>query len=172
MESTDTEKTVRGLIDRQQISDCLLRYARGVDRLDVDLIRSAFWPDAHDAHGAVDGTVDDFLGFFLPRQQGREVAQHLVTNQLVTIASGKASSEAYFVSVAKIVGSHEVEMVGGRYLDGFEQRRSEWRIASRLVLLDWQCMGDGRGMAARLSRSHTGVRGVEDPSYGLVPPLT
>jgi len=171
MEPTPAREILRSLVDRQQISDCLLRYARGVDRLDVELIRSAFWPDARDAHGPVNGTVDDFLGFFLPRQHEREAAQHMVTNQFVTIEGPAASSEAYFVSVAKAAGSGEVEMVGGRYVDSFERRQGEWRIASRLVLLDWQCVADGTGMSERLSRSHRGTRSADDPSYGLSPSL-
>jgi hypothetical protein len=170
--SLNTSEALSALLDRQHISDCLLRYARGVDRLDVDLIRSSFWPDARDAHGPVNGSVDDFLNFFLPRQDVREAAQHLVMNHLVVLDGAMASSEAYFISVAKAVGRVEVEMVGGRYLDQFERRHGEWRISSRLVLLDWQCLGDGAGMAERLARSHGGARNPADPSYRSHPPLS
>jgi hypothetical protein len=33
----------------------MLREARGVDRRDEELIRSAYWGDAHDSHGQLNG---------------------------------------------------------------------------------------------------------------------
>ena len=32
--------------DRIEISDCLTRFSRGMDRFDRDCFLSAFWPDA------------------------------------------------------------------------------------------------------------------------------
>jgi hypothetical protein len=43
------EAALRRLLDRAQIQDATYRYARGVDRGDVGLIRSAYHPDAYDA---------------------------------------------------------------------------------------------------------------------------
>ncbi len=48
---------LRYLLDRQEISDCLMRYARGVDRHDETLLASAFHTDAIDNHGPFTGTV-------------------------------------------------------------------------------------------------------------------
>ncbi len=160
----DTSALV-ALLHRQAISDCLARYARGVDRLDLELVRSAFWDDATDQHGPVNGSVEDFLAFFLPRQPAREVAQHFVTNHYVELDGHRAWSESYFLSVAKQHGSAEVELVGGRYVDRFDHRAGEWRIGARRVVLEWQCVADGAGMDDRLSRSHRGSRDGHDVSY-------
>lgn len=157
---------VRELLDRQAIWNCLMKYTRGVDRVDERLIRGAFWEDAHDAHGGVHGSPQDFLDWFLPNQLEREVAQHLVTNHdLSFVEPGLARSETYFVSVAKKYDSDQIEQVGGRYQDEWEFREGEWRLAARLVLLDWQCVSDASGMRERLSRSHIGSRDLNDPSY-------
>ncbi|MEV7136371.1 nuclear transport factor 2 family protein [Arthrobacter sp. NPDC093128] len=153
------------LVDRQSIWDCMLRYTRGVDRVDEQLIRSAFWDDAHDAHGGVNGPPEDFLAWFLPNQTAREVAQHIVTNHSVELRGEQADTETYFVSVAKKFGSDTLEQVGGRYLDLFEKRGSEWRIKNRLVLLDWQCVGDASQMSERLALANRGSRDRKDPSY-------
>lgn len=153
------------LLDRQAISDCLVRYARGVDRLDQDLIRSAFWEDAHDAHGQIAGTVDDFLASWWPRQSAREVAQHLLANQAIELGVDAADVETYFLAVSKPYDDNQLEIVGGRYLDRFAKRAGEWRIKDRLVILDWQCVTDASGMAERLSRANRGSRGQNDPSY-------
>lgn len=153
------------LLDRQAISDCLLRYARGVDRLDQELIRSAFWEDAHDAHGQIAGTVDDFLASWWPRQGAREVAQHLIANQAIELGVETAHVETYFLAVSKPYDGDRLEIVGGRYLDQFAKRGGEWRIRDRRVLLDWQCVADASGMAERLSRANRGSRDQDDPSY-------
>lgn len=157
---------LRILLDRQAIWDCVLRYTRGVDRLDESLIRSAFWEDAHDSHGQVNGGTDDFLDYWLPTQPEREAAQHFVTNHTVELdGDDGADTETYFISTAKKVGSDRLEMVGGRYMDRFEKRDGEWRIKTRLVVLDWHCSADASQMADRLSRSHSGSRSPADPSY-------
>lgn len=161
-----TEREALGeLLDRQAISDCLLRYARGVDRVDEELIRSAYWEDAHDSHGAFNGGPEEFLAWFIPNQPEREVAQHFLMNQFVELRGDEADAETYFVSVAKKYGSGDIETVGGRYVDLFAKRQGEWRIQTRLVLLEWQCLGDASGMAQRLSRSHRGSRDLNDPCY-------
>ena len=163
--SEDDRARLLDLWDRRAIWECMLRYARGVDRLDEALIRSAYWPDAHDSHGALNGSVDGFLAGWMPSQPLRDVAHHLLGNHLVDIEGAVAYAETYFVSAAKSVGSDSLEMVGGRYEDTFEKRGDEWRIATRLVLLDWQAIADASGMGARLERSHRGSRGPLDPSY-------
>ena len=48
--------------DRREIHDVVLTYCRGVDRGDLDLVRSVYHPDALDHHHtAFDGTVDEFI---------------------------------------------------------------------------------------------------------------
>ena len=49
--------TVEQLSDLQCIRDTALRYCRGVDRLDEDLMKSAYWPDATDNHGTFIGNA-------------------------------------------------------------------------------------------------------------------
>ena len=43
------------LIAKQEITDVVYRYARGIDRLDFELVRSCYHPDAYDDHGAFKG---------------------------------------------------------------------------------------------------------------------
>ena len=45
----ETAALVRELKDRQEIYDCIMRYCRGIDRLDRDMLLSAYHPDAVDA---------------------------------------------------------------------------------------------------------------------------
>jgi len=56
----DSEK-IELLIARQEISDVIYRYARGIDRLDFDLVRTCYHPDAYDDHSSFSGNVEDFI---------------------------------------------------------------------------------------------------------------
>jgi hypothetical protein len=49
------------LVAQQEIRDVLIRYTRGIDRMDADLVRSAYWPGAHDDHGAFRGSVEELI---------------------------------------------------------------------------------------------------------------
>lgn len=167
MEHTLDTTALARLVDRQQIWDCLLRYIRGVDRMDLELIRSAFWEDASNSHGPVSGDVEDFIAGWYPAQAAREVSWHMVSNQQYDFAEDGASAhvETYFTAGIRLSGDPQIEIVGGRYADRYERRDGEWRIATRVVLLDWQGMADATGMAARKAKRHQGSRDRDDPTY-------
>lgn len=156
---------LQDLLDRQAIWDCLMRYTRGVDRLDAELIRSAFWPDARDSHGQMDGDVEQFIETWMPTQSRREACQHAVHNHHVELDGDEAHAETYFQVAIRNAGSAALELVGGRYLDHWTRRAREWRIQTRLVVLDWQCVTDASRMDRRLALAHRGSRDAHDPSY-------
>lgn len=54
--------TLETVIARQDINDCIMRYARGIDRGDADLLLSCYWEDAHEIHGpAYNGPAVPYL---------------------------------------------------------------------------------------------------------------
>ena len=66
------EDKVRQLVDRQEILDCMHRYARGVDRMDAELLQSAFHEDALDCHYSTPVFDDGYLyGFHGRQEQGQ-----------------------------------------------------------------------------------------------------
>jgi hypothetical protein len=129
------------LIDREAIRDCLYRYCRGIDRADEEALRSAYWPDAHDRHGAYVGSA---LGFI---EMAREVFKsaprniHQVSNILIEFAGPSAAAvETYFTALQRGPDAHGVVrqvLLCGRYCDRFEKRGDEWRVADRTVVYDW-----------------------------------
>lgn len=154
------------LADKDAIWDCVLRYTRGLDRLDVDLFRSAYWDDALTCHGTVNGSVDEFLAWWIPLQEGREVGQHVVTNHWVEFdGADDADAETYFFASVKNLSSNVVELLAGRYVDHFEKRADEWRIKTRVLLFDWQATADASQMHDRLALNFKGSRDTSDPSY-------
>jgi len=156
---------LREMLDRQQIARCLLRYTRGVDRRDPDLVRAAFHPDGIDCHGGVTGTVEDFLAWWLPLQDSREATQHFVTNQTIDIDGDVAHVETYYIAIIKEKGDPETQMIAGRYVDRLSRRDGEWRIAMRVVLPEWGAALDSSKMERIFVNKHRGSRDAADPTY-------
>jgi hypothetical protein len=154
-----------GLLDRQEIMDCLHRYTRGVDRVDTDLIRSAFHPDAIDYHGPVTGTVEDFLAYWLPLQPAREVSQHYIANTTIDLDGDTAHAETYFTYVHKAAGTPDMTLSGGRYADRLERREIGWRIAMRVVIREWSMVADGSRTTAYLAQINRARKDHTDPTY-------
>jgi hypothetical protein len=168
-EMTETTRSqqdrISEMLDRQEIIECLHRYTRGVDRVDEDLIRSAYHSDAQDFHGRVNGSVDDFLAWWLPFQPDREVSQHYVSNISIDLDGDIAHVESYFTFVHKLLGESPMTVSGGRYADRYERRETGWRIATRVVISEWAMTADGSETTVRLATVSRGHRDRTDPSY-------
>jgi hypothetical protein len=161
---TDADE-LQEMLDHHRIRRCMARYARGVDRLDDDLLRSAFHEDATDCHGPFTATREELIGHIRPMTGHREATQHFLGQQHIELDGGAAHVETYFFVVSKLHESDQTEILGGRYVDRFERREGDWRIAVRVLLLDWQLSGDAPAMAERLAGFNRGSRDREDASY-------
>ncbi len=128
---------VRGLIDRQQISDCLTRYCRGLDRLDHKLVTSAYHPGAVSHVWGMTGTRKNLIDWTFNRLQLDMIStQHAVSTGNVELVGDTAHAESYFLSTARD-RTGLLWHCGGRYVDRLEKRRGEWRIALRYAFTEW-----------------------------------
>ena len=134
---------LRRLLDRQAIIDCIDRYARGVDRGDEELLRSAYHPDAVEDHGAYIGEVDGLVAYLGAVHRPFPAYQRYVTNFTLEIDGDEAHGESYYFCVLRRDDAHKVFLSGGRYVDRLERRDGEWRIANRVVVLEWHGAADG-----------------------------
>ncbi|HET6951635.1 MAG TPA: nuclear transport factor 2 family protein [Acidimicrobiales bacterium] len=130
---------IRAIADRAEILDCITRYCRGMDRLDRDLVRSAYHDDAVDDHVAFVGPVEGFIDWAFGYHGTQVRHQHHVTNHTVDIDGDTAHAETYYL----FIGTEQDEaapltVTGGRYLDRFERRDGRWAIAARLCLVEWR----------------------------------
>lgn len=145
---------LQGLLDRQAIVDCLHRYARGLDRRDEELLRSVYHPDAVEDHaGGYVGGIDGLVEYVFRVHERFAGYQRYVTNTTVDIDGDEAHSESYFVSVINNgppsdgqATTGALMLSGGRYLDRFERRDGDWRIATRVVVLEWHGSAPGGGL--------------------------
>ena len=129
---------LQALADKEAIRDCLARYCRGIDRADDASLRSAYWPDAEDCHGAWRGSADGFIAQALPRLRAGGRGVHQITQCLIELHGVLAAVESSFFALQTTAAAPADEtFLCGRYLDRFEKRGDEWRIASRTVVYDW-----------------------------------
>lgn len=138
--TTKVSQVLRELADREAIKECLYRYCRGADRLDADLVRSAYWPDVVDEHMGFVGNCEEFIAWSFPIMGTMDQTQHMVSNVLMNIDGDFADVESYFYGFQRINGPDGTKfdvIAGGRYADRFEKRDDEWRIIQRHVITDW-----------------------------------
>jgi ketosteroid isomerase-like protein len=171
--TTPVTKIIAEMADREAIRECLYRYARGVDRLDAHMLRSAYWPDAIDTHLDFKGTAEEFIAWAFPIMRGMDQTLHMIANVLITLNGTRADVESYFYGYHRItVEGQKMDVIGsGRYLDRFEKRGDEWRVAERLVMTDWfRQYSDSANWDAGLlgQRIDIGKRCPEDPSYTML----
>ncbi len=149
-------QALRRLLDRQAIVDCVHRYARGLDRRDEDLLRSAYHPDAVEDHGQYVGDLDGLVQYLLDVHAPFAGYQRHVTTQNVDVDGDEAHAESYFLSTIRVEGSSKIRLTAGRYIDRLERRDGEWAIANRVVSLEWYGAVEGGGI---------------DPSIQIAPSL-
>ena len=154
------EQQVRELLDKQAITDVIMTYARAIDRLDEDLLRSVFHPDSQHAHGFVGpssdpsqasspGSPGDFVAYAFEVLGTLTRTHHQLGNIFIELDGDDAYTETYFSAYHRMRakgdplasdGAYDTEMdwlVGGRYIDRMQRREGVWKISHRTGLTDW-----------------------------------
>jgi hypothetical protein len=163
---------VQALLDKQAIRDVVLRYCRGIDRNDRELVRSCYWPEAIDEHGSFTGTRDEYVDWVFDRLLPRYLMTfHFVGNVLVEVpADGDtdhARSEAYGISWHRVDSDARERnlQTAFRYVDDFERRDGEWRILRRTCTLEWTRFNDPAAWWDAPPSHRRGTRGHSDPVF-------
>jgi hypothetical protein len=157
--------------DRHEIYDCLVRYCRGIDRFDRDIVASAYHPGAVDDHGDFVGPAEKFIdhAFALHARLQRRTQHHL-TNHICEIQGDTAHTETYYIFRSLNIEAPWHSIVSGRYIDRLERRSGKWGIVARICTVDVRDLGwDPTGNL--VDGHHAAVsRDTHDPSY--LRPLT
>ena len=143
-----TSEELRRVVDKSLINDVMCRYARGIDRRDWGLVRSVFHDDSHNENGEYRGDADGFVEWIASRHAKVESSIHFLGNCLVEFfgedtalvetyfASGRGASGAKSGDAAEATKEDLSPVSFGRYVDRFERRNGEWRIAKRLLVFE------------------------------------
>ena len=133
---------VQALLDKQAIAEVLQRYSRTLDWLDDAGQAGCFWPDAPIDYGFFTGTAADFLPVVMAIERASQRRWHFLSPPSIALHSADwASVECYgFATGIREAdnGTWSGGLYGGRYLDEFERRGTEWRIAARKYIMDWK----------------------------------
>lgn len=167
-----SEQRVRELLDREDILDVLVRFCRGADRLDGELMRSCFHDYARDDHGFFQGGPDGLVEHLLDATREVVASQHYITNATIRIDGDRAGSESYVVGMVRRPrrnGGLADHHLFARYVDRFERRGGgPWLIAERTVVYDLTRV-DPVEREWPLGEGFTrGARNRDDPSYGVL----
>jgi hypothetical protein len=136
---------LQAAVDKSEIAEVLAKFARGIDRLDENLLRSVLHHDAtlDLGPGIFQGMGGDYVHWALGVFQGVRSSHHLIGNVRVELEGDAALVESYFhvhIRIEKPIGREDV-FLGGRNLDRFERRPSGaagvWKIMHRKQILDW-----------------------------------
>ena len=159
----------RELIDRQRIWECMLRYARGMDRLDEELALSAYHPGAIEDHGPVIAPCEQFVPQVIGFHRQAELAtQHILSNHSCEIDGDVAHTETY-TRCFSVLPDGRNRLSFGRFVDRLEKRDGQWGIVSRVSLpegaIDAAAFDDRAGMVNLPGSLVRPSRSRDDPSY-------
>jgi hypothetical protein len=133
------------LADRYAVSQLVKIYALGIDLRDLDLVKSAFAPDAVADGSASSGPVSEYLPYV---QQGaanfKGGTQHNITNQHVTLNGDEALVWSYAIAVHKMGPDQEGSNLnmGVIYKDTCRRFPKGWLIVHRKVSVLWTQKSD------------------------------
>jgi SnoaL-like domain len=132
--------TIDELLAAATIRDVQIRYCRAVDRMDFDLLRSCFHPDASLDYFQKQ-SLDEFVTMAKVSLAQYSVTTHFTGNQLVEVQGSRAWAEHYAVASHRCPEDDQGPLrdliTAVRYIDDMQLRQGEWRIAGRKLILDW-----------------------------------
>jgi hypothetical protein len=131
---------IQRLADEAAVRDVHLRYCRGIDRRDWDLVRSCYQPGAIENHGPYNGGFEGFVDVAKEALETCESTSHFTGNQLVEVDGDIAWHEAYCRAYQRLrptEAARETDwVVNFRCFDRMERRDGRWGIAKRTVIVD------------------------------------
>jgi ketosteroid isomerase-like protein len=166
---TDRDAAIQELLDKEAIREAIVKYARGIDRGDVDLVTEAYHPDAIDDRGHEQYTGETVGPKMVESMlQSMTMTSHHFTTQTIRIDGDTAGAETYTIGVHRPnFGGQESRLLSaGRYLDRLERRDGEWRIVHRTMINDMVRtfpLDDEIDLGPSAAR-----RDRDDPSYALL----
>ena len=136
---------LQAAVDRSEIADVIAGFARSIDRVDENLLRSVLHPDATIdlGPGIFQGLGGDYVHWLLGVLAGVRSSHHLIGQVRIEIDGDAALAESYFQAhfrLDKPTGREDV-FIGGRWLDRLERRpggpAGVWKFTHRKQVLDW-----------------------------------
>jgi hypothetical protein len=153
---------------RQAILDCLARICRGADRFDRELFVGRFHPDGLIEAGGTAAPPGDVYDRRLAHQASQASCLHSLSTHSCEIAGDEAHAETYYTYTGRSLDGVNWA-AAGRYLDRLERRDGVWKIAFRLIFVEWSGRLEDnpipRFEAPAVAPNGAPSRDRSDPSY-------
>jgi hypothetical protein len=174
------------LVSESAITKVIHLYSHALDRRRWELLDCVFHKDAKYGFGDISGHWHDFVRVAKSLVNPLGPTHHMVSNILIEIDGDVAQVETYLNGYHVVPadypaglntnglfydrpGERYVSIVGGRYVDRFENRDGGWRIAQRAGMYDWiQILPYTDGGLSQSPDAALGKWGNSDPSSIVV----
>lgn len=162
-----TDAMLAVLLAKDAIRERLHDYVRAMDRMDDELGRSVFHPDAPADYGTIyRGTGHGFIDFVHAAHATMLAHTHQLGSIAIAVEGERAASEAY-VTVTLRMRSPDGQLLDsrscGRYLDRWARRDGRWAISERRYVHEF----DNLAPVAQAQFGTAGLRDRSDPVYAL-----
>jgi len=162
------ESELQELRDREAIREAIHLYCQAVDRCDLEMLKSCYWPDGYDDHGFFAGNAHDFAECVIPCLERVDSSMHSITNTRFQFDGDRCACASQWHVVHRL--AHDQGFTDflhqGRYLDVWEKRDGEWKILHRIIASDldrWIHTMDIRSAMSGPNSTLQGCRGADDP---------
>jgi hypothetical protein len=152
--------------DRLAITDCIYRYCRSVDRLDVSLGHSVFHPDSYADFTTYKGSGRGWIDFICEEHRKFLHHSHQVTNIIINLDGDRAGSEAYVTATLRACDGDRVmqRQFWARYIDAWSRRGGTWAIDRRECVIDFDSIME----VTPIAQHQRSRRDRSDPSYAVL----
>ena len=173
--SNSLVERVKIALSKQEIHDLICAQARGVDRGDIELLKSVWHPDATiDAGDFFSGSASDFCDLMLETSRNNKRMAHTVSNEWIKVDGDTGVSESYVIAVSTVAADEgdQDTITGGRYLDKYLRTNGVWQCQHRTFVADWiieQPSTDERDVSGGMYEALTrrGTLFPDDPIYSF-----
>lgn len=168
--NAQNEERLLRLLDEREIHDVLVRYCRGVDRCDRELMASCYHDDAVDDHGnwQVLG-ADAAQHIYDLVKPGSNSAMHFLGNVRIEVEGDTAFTESYVLAFRSSRGGEQAytRTRAVRFVDRFTRRDGQWRISERVVADEWNRVDELVEAMADANNFRYGSKDRDDPVYAI-----
>ena len=135
------DSVIQELVDKAAIRELMMKYARGIDRRDLDLIAYGFTPDAHTNYddGEQQG-LEEIISCLRTATSRFDRSTHFMGDQEIQISGDTADVETYAIDyLLYTIEAKQYQSIGGpRYQDKMVRRDGRWLVQHRSLLTDWR----------------------------------
>jgi hypothetical protein len=136
---------LRDLLDKQDITEAILRYATGIDMRDWELYRQAFTDEVEVDFSSWSGgglqrmSADQWVAGVRSTLAGFAGTQHTLTNFVITLRGDEATAVVYMSAQHYLPNDKgdSTLLIGGYYTHELVRTATDWKIRMARLTVTW-----------------------------------